>query len=122
MTVLKACHVPVASSHTYTLNILKFQSVRACTTPADKDHPCCSKVLTYTVTCDVYPCVAITSVWRNFAGTCNLAADPTPPVTSNQCAAAAIDWIGDAGKAALAYNYTAPTCNYESKPADYLAK
>ncbi|KAL3138479.1 hypothetical protein ABBQ32_006269 [Trebouxia sp. C0010 RCD-2024] len=48
----------------------------------------------------------------NGAGTCNLAADPTPPVLPEQCAAAAFDWIGDAGKAALAYNYTAPTCSY----------
>lgn len=60
-------------------------------------------------------------VSAQLAGTCSLAADPTPPVTSDQCAAAALDWVGDAGKAALAYNYTAPTCNYGSKPADYIA-
>ena len=49
------------------------------------------------------------------AGTCNLAADPTPPVTADQCSAAAFNWLGDSSKAALAYNYTAPSCNYASK-------
>ncbi|KAL0034477.1 hypothetical protein WJX79_004596 [Trebouxia sp. C0005] len=48
----------------------------------------------------------------NGAGTCNLAADPTPPVTADQCSAAAFNWLGDSSKAALAYNYTAPSCNY----------
>ena len=49
------------------------------------------------------------------AGTCSLAADPTPPVTGDQCSAAALNWVGDASKAALAYNYTEATCNYGSK-------
>lgn len=56
-----------------------------------------------------------------FAGTCSLAADATPPVARDQCAAAALSWVGDVGKAALAYNYTGPTCNYGSKTADHLA-
>ena len=55
------------------------------------------------------------------AGTCNLAADPTPPVLREQCAAAAFDWIRDAGKATSAYNYTAPSCSYASKPAESAA-
>lgn len=56
------------------------------------------------------------------AGSCSLAADPTPPVARDQCAAAALSWVGDAGKAALAYNYTGPTCNYGSTRADYVAE
>lgn len=66
--------------------------------------------------CTVFPCVLAPS-----AGTCSLAADPTPPVGRDQCAAAALSWVGDASKAALAYNYTGPTCNYGSKLADHLA-
>lgn len=55
------------------------------------------------------------------AGSCSTSADPTPPVARDQCAAAALNWVGDAGKAALAYNYTGPTCNYKSKPAETFA-
>ena len=60
------------------------------------------------------------SLFAQFAGTCSLAADPTPPVARDQCAAAALNWVGDAGKAALAYNYTGPSCNYASKLTDHV--
>lgn len=55
------------------------------------------------------------AVSSSAAGTCSLAADPNPPVTADQCSAAAFNWLGDTSKAALAYNYTAASCDYASK-------